>query len=128
MSLLEDFKPFNFSEGVPYVSVTINGVSFNKSVVLKLNYHEYVVLLINEESKQIAIQVCDRDTPNAVQFYKVKKNPNLISVRWNGRDLINTLQTMMGWSLKNNGYRVDGVLLKEERAMLFDLNKAEELK
>ena len=38
MSLLENFKPFNFNEGVPYVSITINGMTFNKSVIMKLEY------------------------------------------------------------------------------------------
>ena len=42
MSLLENFKPFNFNEGVPYVSITINGMTFNKSVIMKLEYPESV--------------------------------------------------------------------------------------
>ena len=50
MSLLENFKPFNFNEGVPYVSITINGMTFNKSVIMKLEYPEYVRLLIDEET------------------------------------------------------------------------------
>lgn len=55
MSLLENFKPFNFNEGVPYVSITINGMTFNKSVIMKLEYPEYVRLLIDEETKRIAV-------------------------------------------------------------------------
>ena len=74
MSMLSGFKPFNFNEGVPYVSVTTNGVTFNKSVVMKLDYPEHVVLLIDEEGKRIAIQACGENTENAAQFYKPKKN------------------------------------------------------
>ena len=88
---------------------------------------EYAVLLIDESSKRIAVQVCEESAPNATQFYK-KKDSNFISVRWNGRDLLNTIQGIMGWNLKEVAYRVDGVLLKEERAMLFDLTTATELK
>lgn len=128
MSLLENFRSFNFSEGVPYVSVTSNGITFNKSVIIKLEYPEYVVLLIDEESKRIAVQTCTSETPNAAIFFREKKNPNILSVRWNARDLLNTIQSMMGWNLSKGGYRVDGTLLKEERAMLFDLTKAVELK
>lgn len=127
MSLLEDFKPFNFSEGVPYVSVTNNGMTFNKSVIMKLDYPEYVVLLIDETTKRIAIQACTQETANAVSFYREKKS-NILSVRWNGRDLLNTIQNLTGWNLSNGGYRIDGALLKEDRAMLFDLNTAVELK
>lgn len=123
---LEGFKPFNFSEGVPYVSITNNGMTFNKSVVMKLDYPEQVVLLIDDETRRIAVQVCTPDMPNAAPFYKKKRN-NVTSVRWNGRDLLNTIQAMMGWNLSKGGFRVDGTLLKEDHAMLFDLNTATEL-
>lgn len=59
MSLLENFKAFNFNEGVPYVSVTSNGMTFNKSVIMKLGYPEHVLLLIDEETKRIAVQPCN---------------------------------------------------------------------
>lgn len=126
MTMLEGFKPFNFSEGVPYVSITSNGMTFNKSVVMKLDYPEQVVLLIDNETRRIAIQVCTPDTSNAASFYKKKKN-NVISVRWNGRDLLNTIQAMMGWNLSKGGFRIEGKLLKTDHAMLFDLNAAAEL-
>lgn len=127
MSLLDSFKPFNFNEGVPYVSITTYGVTFNKSVVMKLAYPAHVVLLIDEDSKRIAIKKCDESVQNAVAFYKPKKS-NVISVRWNGRDLLNTIEEMMGWNLSKMGYRADGLLLREEDAMVFDLSKAIELK
>lgn len=123
MSVLEGFKSFNFNEGMPYVSITSNGVTFNKSVIMKLDYPEFAVLLIDENSKRIAVQKCDMNTQNAVPFYKEKKS-NVISVRWNGKDLLNTIQNMMGWNLENGGFRIDGFLLKDEQAMLFDLTKA----
>ena len=98
---LSNFKVFDFSERVPYVSVTNNGLTFNKSVVIKLNYPEYVRLLINESDRQIAIQVCDSSEEKAVQFYKQKPN-GVMSVRWNAKDLINTLSRMCDWNLKQS--------------------------
>lgn len=127
MALLDRFKPFNFNEGVPYVSVTSNGMTFNKSVVMKLGYPTHVLLLINEEAKQIAIKKCDETDQNAATFYKPKKS-NAISVRWNGKDLLNTVSEMMGWDLSKMGFKVDGLLIREEDAMLFDLARAAELK
>ncbi len=127
MPLLDGFRPFNFNEGVPYVSVTVNGMTFNKSVVMKLAYPTHVVLLIDEVSKRIAIKKCDETAQNAVAFYKPKKT-KVISVRWNGRDLLNTIEEMMGWDLSKMGYKADGFLLREEEAMVFDLSKAIELK
>lgn len=82
MTMLEGFKPFNFSEGVPYVSITNNGMTFNKSVVMKLDYPEQVVLLIDNETRRIAIQVCTPDTPNAASFTKRKKQCNLRPLEW----------------------------------------------
>ena len=95
MSLFDSFKPFNFNEGVPYVSITNNGMTFNKSVVMKLGYPSHVLLLINEDSKQIAVKKCSELDHNSAPFFKPKKS-NAISVRWNGRDLLNTIEGMQG--------------------------------
>ena len=122
MSIFDGFTSFNFEEGVPYVSITKNGVTFNKAVIMKLDYPAFVQLLINHESKQIAIRACAEEEQNSTSFYKKKENSNILSVRWNKNDLLNTLQEITGWDLTNNAYKIDGVLIKEENAMLFDLN------
>lgn len=127
MSALDGFKIFNFSEGVPYVSVTNNGVTFNKAVVMKMDYPKHVILLIDDESRRIALKTCTEDTPNAVAFYKPKKT-NVISVRWNGKDLLNTIKTMMKWDLDKDSYRTEGELIPDEQAIIFDLNNASVLK
>lgn len=126
MTLFENFRTFDFSEGVPYVSITRNGVTFNKAVVMKLGCPAYAILLINDIDKQIAIQVSTEDNPKSVQFFKEKKS-GLISVRWNGKDLMNTITDMMGWNLEEKSYRADGILIKEENAMLFDFSQAKEV-
>ena len=126
MSLFDNFKTFDFNEGVPYVSITRNGVTFNKAVVLKLGCPEYAILLINDVEKQIAVQVSSKANEKAVPFYKEKKS-GLISVRWNGKDLMNTITDMMDWELEEKSYRVNGTLIKEENAMLFDFSQATEV-
>ena len=120
---LSNFSVFDFKEGVPYVSITSNGLTFNKSVIMKLHYPEFVILLINNESKQIAVQACDETNEKAVQFYKEKAN-GVISVRWNAKDLINTISRMCAWDLSQVSYRVNGVLIPEQSLMLFDLTDA----
>ena len=123
MLQFEGFKAFNFDEGVPYASFTSHGVTFNKSVTMKLDYPEYVLLLINPNTQQIALQVCEKETPNATAYYRKKKN-EILSVRWNGKDLLNTIEGITGWKLTQESYRVEGILYPEERAMIFDLTKA----
>ena len=67
---LDGFVAFDFNVGVPSASITPNGVTFNRSVVIKMNYPEHVVLMVNKETKQIAIKVCTAETQRAVTFYK----------------------------------------------------------
>ena len=120
---LSNFKTFDFSEGVPYVSITNNGITFNKSVIMKMKYPAYVRLLINETDKQIAVQTCDEHDDKSVQFYKEKSN-GVLSVRWNAKDLINTISRICDWDLSQLSYRVSGILIWEMKLMLFDLNEA----
>ncbi len=125
MSMFENFTTFNFNEGVPYVTVTKNGVAFNKGVIMKLNYPTHVLLLINAANKQIAIKACSNDNPNAIAFYNDEKKSNALTVRWNARDLLNTIKEITGWDYSKEGYKVAGTLVSEEQAMLFDLNNPE---
>ena len=122
---LSGFSAFDFSEGVPYFSVTLNGLTFNKAVVLKLGSPAYVRLLINEESRQVALQVCEEATPKAVAFYKPKKN-GVLSGRWSSQDLVATFKRLLENDFQEHGYRVDGELI-EDGLMLFDLNSAKPL-
>jgi len=123
---LTKFKTFDFSEGVPFVSVTSNGLTFNKSVIMKMNYPPYVKLLINEEDKQIALQACQENDEKAVSFYKEKAN-GVLSIRWNSKDLIQTVARLCGWDLKNNSYRVPGIMVPDVSLMLFDMTDATEM-
>ena len=122
---LAGFQPFDFSLGVPSVSITGHGVTFNKSTVLKLGSPEYVRLFINRKSKQIAVRVCEKSDTNAVRFYRQKKS-GVISVRWNHGGLLLELQALLGTDLKNQGFRIYGEQTDCD-TVLFDLNAAKPL-
>lgn len=121
---LSGFAVFDFSEGIPYFSVTSNGVTFNRAVTLKLGTPAFVRLLINESTRQVALQVCDESTPKAVAFYKPKTN-GVLSVRWNAQDLVATFKRLMESDLQH-GFRVNGELV-ENGLMVFDLDTAKAL-
>ena len=121
---LSRFAVFDFSEGIPYFSVTSNGVTFNRAVTLKLGTPAFVRLLINESTRQVALQVYDESTPKAVAFYKPKTN-GVLSVRWNAQDLVATFKRLMESDLQH-GFRVNGELV-ENGLMVFDLNTAKTL-
>lgn len=122
---LSGFSAFDFSEGVPYFSITQNGLTFNKAVVLKLGSPAFVRFLINEETHQVALQVCEESAPKAVAFYRPKKN-GVLSVRWSSQDLVSTFKRLLANNFQEHGYRIDGELV-ENGLMLFSLNAAKPL-
>ena len=123
---LAGFQPFDFSLGVPSVSITGHGVTFNKSTVLKLGSPEYVRLFINRNSKQIAVRVCEKSDTNAVRFYRQKKS-GVMSVRWNHGGLLWELRALLGTDPKSHGFRIYGEQTDRD-TVLFDLNAAKPLK
>lgn len=121
--MLSGFKPVNLIIGLPYVSITANGVTFNKPCIVKLGKPTHVLLMINDETKQMAIQVCDQEDDNATPFLR-SEGKSTLSVRWNNKDFLNQLSKMMDWDLNASGYKVNGEYLNDENAMIFDLNTA----
>jgi len=121
--MLSGFKTVNLTIGLPYVSITTNGVTFNKTTIVKLGRPSHVLLMINEEEKQIAIQNCDSENEDATPFLR-NEGKSTLSVRWNNKDLLNTISKLMNWDLKECGYRVDGEYFNDENAMIFDLKSA----
>lgn len=121
--MLSGFKPVNLIIGLPYVSITANGVTFNKPCIMKLGKPTHVLLMVNDEAKQMAIQVCDQEDDNATPFLRSEAKSTL-SVRWNNKDFLNQLSKMMDWDLNVSGYKVNGEYLSDENAMIFDLNTA----
>ena len=128
--MFEDFSVFNFSEGLPTLSVTKNGITFSKGVVMKMGYPEFVILLIDKAGKRIAVKACNKNDENAAQFCTAEKKEKnaVLSVRWNSKDLLSTVSSMMNWDLKAESYKVEGLFIEEENAVLFDIKKATLLK
>ena len=122
---LTGFTVFDFSEGVPYCSVTRNGLTFSIAVTLKLGCPSYARLLINYETRQVVLQACSENTQRAVPFYREKGN-EIYSVRWSSRDLIATFERLLGTTFEKHGFRVEGALV-DNQTMLFDLDNAKAL-
>ena len=119
--MLEGFKKVNLTSGLPYVSITDNGITFSKNAVIKMCKPKNVVLLMNEEKKMIAVQICDANEEGSIQFFK---NIKSINVRINNKDFIYTLSRLMNWNIKEEGYRILGDWYENEQVMIFDLTKA----
>ena len=119
--MLEGFKKVNLTSGLPYVSITDNGITFSKNAVIKMGKPKNVVLLMNEEKKMIAVQICDANEEGSIQFFK---NIKSINVRINNKDFIYTLSRLMNWNIKEEGYRILADWYENEQVMIFDLTKA----
>jgi hypothetical protein len=124
-TMLENFRKVDLTIGVSYMSITTNGVSFSKAAVVKMGAPSYVLLLINDDEKKIAIQECSKETEGANRFVR---NENNLSVRWNNRELINDIEELMCWDLSQGGFRILGSYYRAENVMIFDLNTAEAIK
>lgn len=122
--MLEGFKIVNLTTGLPTLSITKNGVALNKSAIIKLDYTERVYLMIDESGKRIAVQKCTDNGESSIPFYKKQKS---MTVRWNNSDLEDRIEKMMDWKLKDVGHKVTGEFLDEEKALVFDLNKATDI-
>ena len=119
------FQIFDFSIGVPSVSITRYGVTFNKSTVLELGSPEYVRLFIKRDAKLIALRKCEKYDKNAIKFCRPKKL-GVTSVRWNHGGLLNELRGLLKSDLNMHGFRVSGNKV-DCGTILFDLNTAKPL-
>ena len=130
MGRLDNFKPRKLIAGSPFITISANnGVSLNKSAIFRLDYAEYIKILINEDEKELAVQVCDENDPDREPFIKPDKKGVAQYVRWNNREFIKQLTE---WApteeLKESGFKVPGEYLPEEKAFLFIFAKAVPLK
>ncbi len=125
MGVLDSFKPRKLVVGSPYLSVTANGVSLNKSAIDRLEYAEFVKLLIDEEGKRLAIQISDSDEQDKVPFVNPNKKKEAQYVRWNNREFTKQL---LNWApnpeLKDKGFKVPGQYYQDEKAFIFAFEEA----
>lgn len=123
--MLEQFEQYNMVNGVPAISISENGVGFNVAVIAKMNYCRYVKVFVDRTNNRIAIQSADKGDDGAVSFFTGQKAK---SVRWNQTEFLRMLSRMMQVSFTKKVYRVFGDYYDDEKAMVFDLKTAKEIK
>lgn len=123
---MDGFKPFTFGNAGPTISITKNGVTFNKVAVEKLGKSPYAQLLFNEGTKMLAVKKTSANDPLAVPFCAAIKK-GAPSVRWNSKELLRVICNMTGWDLSAKGctgYKVFASYDKSEGALMIDLTTA----
>lgn len=123
---MDGFKPFTFGNTGPSVSITKNGVTFNKAAVDKLGSPQYALLLINEKEKKLAVKKTSSTDPLAVPFCAAIKK-GAPSVRWNSKELLRAICSMTGWDFSGNSnasYKIFATHDRSEGALIIDLTAA----
>lgn len=126
--MLEGFRPYIVAPGSVSISFSKNGLGVSKAAVAKLRNSQFVKILLDNENNRLALQICDDNDPAATEFAKSSKPEG---VRWNTKDLVQTIQRMLGKPIGNKElYRVDGIYIDDPDypALIFDLNEAEKSK
>lgn len=121
--MLEGFMEIPVILGSTFMSLSNNGISFNKNVVIKIGSPSYVKFLINKETMKFALQVSDESNPMSVKFMRQGMDIKN-GVRYHNKDIENMLSTMMNWDLEHYTYRIDGDFDEASHAMIFDLTRA----
>lgn len=123
---MDGFKPFTFGNTGPSVSITKNGVTFNKAAVDKLGSPQFTLLLINEKEKKLAVKKTTATDPLAVPFCATIKK-GAPSVRWNSKELLRAICSMTGWDFSANNttsYKIFATYDRSEGALMIDLTAA----
>lgn len=110
----------------PAVTFRPDGITFNASCIAKLEDVVYIKLLVDNESKHIAIKQCDENDKNAIRWCIAKQDGTRKSRFIRGKDFTRMIYGMMGWE-DSKRYKVMGFLLdiENEAVFLFDLTMTE---
>lgn len=129
MSVLDNFEVFEVGKtfSVAEVHVLKNKISFNISAASELGYPAFVRVFISRDKTQIALQPCDKITPNAMKFFTAdiaaRKKPRAISV--GNKALATLIKSGMGWDM-SQAICAPGIRFSEDNVIIFDLKQAYE--
>ena len=117
MALLQGFEEINMSvpTGKAVMTVTESVARFNKATAADLGYPAYVKILINDKTRQIAVQACNAKSANAVKFSK-PEGKQTASV--NIKELPQASEGEVAYK------SVAGTIHVEEKVIIFDIDAA----
>lgn len=128
-----DFGAFKFEvidisvRGTPDLFVNVNGLTVTKKAIEDMSYPAYVRPLIDVEHRAFAIQTCRQTEERAIKFSK-PRGEQMHGISLPSHSLYQTIKKVMR-SKWHDGmrYRIPGIYYPDAKAMVFDLNSAEEL-
>ena len=129
-----DFSKYNFSvidvtvAGVPEMSVNLNGITFNGKTLEVLGNPDYVRPLLDEGNKAFAVLVCTARESKAMRFTKNDGANGGGGYSSTCTSIRKSIRHLMDDAWKDNmRYVITGVYFPEAKAVVFDLESAQEL-
>lgn len=124
--MLKGFTVIELVKPISNLTVIIDTkkVRFVKSCVEALDFSPYVHFLLDPEGKRFAVQVSDKDDPQAVRFSKTKEEQGDFAVIFQNASLIDAVYTMLPQPDDTPRFAIDGTYVKGEKAIVFDLASA----
>lgn len=121
--MLENFKVIDIVKACGDSTVTFGGklIKFNKATPTEMHCPPFARMLINADTKQFAVQVCEESDDNALKFSKPYGHHFAISVY--NRPVLEVVRRIMNWSDVMN-YKCYGAYFPDAKAMVYDLKKA----
>ncbi|MBC3887868.1 hypothetical protein GH810_06050 [Acetobacterium paludosum] len=129
--MFNDFSKFNFEvidvtiTGAPEMVINMNGITFSAKLLEILGNPDYVRPLVDAPKKAFAIQVCKETDGKSM---RLRKNNHSGSYSSSCSAVRHTLRHLMKGIWKDTmRYRISGTSFPEDKAVVFDLSKADEL-
>lgn len=123
MSILQSFKKVNLNGAAPFMTISAYGLTFNKTVLEKMSYPDYVSLFADYPNYLLAIQTTD--DPTEIPFCISKSNR--VNARINNKDFARLLLGLLGTRDEQVSFKAPGVWHPEEKVFVFDLKEAQKI-
>lgn len=110
----------------PAVSIKDGKMTFNMAAIRLFEGVQYVLPMVNKDTKRIAIVPCAEEESASVEWARVRKKDGAwVNKTISSRDFVNAIYEVMGWS-DINRYKVLGRVANSERGLIlvFEMEEA----
>ena len=106
----------------PVVTVGRNGLSFNVRTADVLHRAAFVRVLLNAETRQLAVQAASALSPQSTAFFRPEVfKSNRIKI--NSRSMARQIRETAGWT-EHDTWNIAGVYSAKDDAIIYDLQRA----
>jgi hypothetical protein len=108
------------------ITINKNFVTFSKSLVYEFDYPSHILIAFDTTKRVMGLQVCRAKTKGSFLFSKPEtKQKGVVKIMHKG--LRNDLFEMMPEWEEGRRYRLSGISIPEDKAIIFELEQYEPL-